>query len=908
MTRAPAALPPEGLTGLDPSWSRLVQVVDADGARRTWHLLDGAQAVRAATGADPVGTVLAVHGNPTWSYLWRGALAQAAQVGWRVVAVDQLDMGFSERTGTRRRLARRVDDLGRLTDALGLTGPDADGAPLVSLGHDWGGVISAGWAVAHRSALSGLVLLNTAVDHPSGEVIPLTLRLFTAPPVLRTATVTTPAFLLSTLATAQRPLPDDVRAAYLAPYRGAGRRGGIGAFVADVPAGADHPSRPALEEVSAGLAGLGASGDVPSLLLWGAADPVFQERYLRDLRARLPHGDVHRFEGAGHLVSEDADVAGVLTRWLAALPVGAGRAGGTGAPRHRRPAPVDAPPRTAGAAAPEPASRRPMGAAVAERAHEDAPAVVQLHPGRPPSTTTWRGLAARVDEVAAGLLEGGVRPGQRVSLLVPPGPDLTALFYACLRIGAVVVVADAGLGLRGLSRAVRGAAPDHVMAERRGLLAARALRWPGRRTAVGAVAGGRRTVEALGAAEHLDDVADRGRRALAAGRQLPPAPAQDAEAAVLFTSGSTGPAKGVVYLHRQLEGVRDVLAATYGVGPSAPFVAAFAPFALFAPSLGATSAVPETDVTKPSTLTAAALADAVAAIGAEIVFASPAALANVVATAAALSPAQRQELARVRTLLSAGAPVGVDLLLRVREVLPAATARTPYGMTEALPVTDVTLDELLAAGPGDGVLVGRPVPGAEVAIAPLDEEAVPSGALTDVPEVTGEVAVRAPHVKERYDQLWDVQRASARDPGWHRTGDVGHLDVEGRLWVEGRLAHVLTTAGGALTPVGPEQRVQQLDAVARAAVVGVGPVGAQQAVVVLEAAGGAGGGAAAPPGLAPLDLLDAVRAVAGVPVAAVLVVDRLPTDVRHRSKVDRTRVAAWAARVLAGEAPASTRP
>jgi len=890
VTRAPAALPPEGLPGLDPAWSRLVEVVDADGVVRTWHLLDGAGEVASRWPGEPLGTVLAVHGNPTWSYLWRDALVAAAEVGWRVVAVDQLDMGFSERTGTRRRLARRIDDLGRLTDVLGLTGPRGTGGPVVTLGHDWGGLVSSGWALAHRDVLAGVVLLNTAVHQPLGAPVPPALAWAMSPSVLPTLTVRTPGFVQATLETARRPLPAAVRAAYREPYRGAARRVGVGAFVADIPATAEHPSRPAMEAVASGLAELGASGQVPSLLLWGPADPVFRQRYLRDLRHRLPGADVHRFEGAGHLVSEDADVAGVLARWLAERAPGA--PAGAGAVRE--------PQRSEG-------SDRPMGAALDERADDDTPAVVQLRPGAPALVTSWRELAVQVREVAAGLLAGGVRPGQRVSLLVPPGPDLTALFYACLRIGAVVVVADAGLGLRGLSRAVRGAYPDHVVAVDRGLVGAAVLRWPGRRVAAGPLRGGPRLRRLLGVAEHLDDVAARGRAALAAGLSLPPEPDAEDEAAVLFTSGSTGPAKGVVHTHRSMRGMRDTIAGTYGIGPDTALVAAFAPFALLGPALGATSSVPETDVTKPATLTAAALADAVSAVEAASAFASPAALANVVATAGDLSAAQREALGRVRLLLSAGAPIGADLLRRSLALMPGATARTPYGMTEALPVTDVSLEELLEAGTGDGVLVGRPVPGAQVALSPLDADGAATGALTTEPGTTGEVAVRAPHVKERYDQLWDTQRASARDAGWHRTGDVGHLDADGRLWVEGRLAHVITAPGGLLTPVGLEQRVQGLDAVARAGAVGVGPAGTQQVVVVVEAARSLTGSGLVP-GPAPLELLDAVRAVAGTPVAAVLVVAALPTDVRHNSKVDRARVAAWATRVLAGELPAGTRP
>src|SRR4029079_3106272 len=132
----PARIPPEGLAGLDPRWSRLVTTNAHDGERRTWHVLDSGERA-------PVGTLLPVHGNPTWSYLWRGLLA-APPEGWRVVAVDHLGMGWSERVPSRPRLADRVPDRGAVTAAL-----DIDGL-IMTVRHDWGGSISLGWAQEHR--------------------------------------------------------------------------------------------------------------------------------------------------------------------------------------------------------------------------------------------------------------------------------------------------------------------------------------------------------------------------------------------------------------------------------------------------------------------------------------------------------------------------------------------------------------------------------------------------------------------------------------------------------------------------------------------------------------------------------------------------------------------------------------
>ena len=151
------------------------------------------------------------------------------------------------------------------------------------------------------------------------------------------------------------------------------------------------------------------------------------------------------------------------------------------------------------------------------------------------------------------------------------------------------------------------------------------------------------------------------------------------------------------------------------------------------------------------------------------------------------------------------------------------------------------------------------------------------------------------------DRLWLTDHSSVTEPethpGWHRTGDVGHLDGTGRLWVEGRLVHVVSTAAGFVTPVGVEQRVETVPQVSAAAAVGVGPVGAQVLVLVVTVTGTGTGP------LAGADLAASVRVASGVEVAAVLLARALPVDIRHNSKIDRARVAAWAESVLRGDVP-----
>jgi acyl-coenzyme A synthetase/AMP-(fatty) acid ligase/pimeloyl-ACP methyl ester carboxylesterase len=847
-------LPPPGLPGLDPRWSHEVTGTDSTGVTRTWHVLD--------SGDGSAGTLLCVHGNPSWSYLWRRLVA-APPPGWRVVAVDQLDMGFSERTGTVRRLAQRIDDLDSLTAAMGLTGP------VITVAHDWGGPISLGWALRHTDQLAGVVLANTGVHQPDESRAPTVIRAARTPGVLTAVTQQTRNFIRGGLFFSRPVPPADVRAAFYAPYATAARRAAIADFVRDIPLEADHPSAQTLDGIADGLAEL---AQTPVLLMWGPRDPVFSDVYLRDLIGRLPHADVHRYEGSSHFVPEDAPTfAGDVARWVGDLA-----------------APVPDTATAEIAAALPDTDALPLWGAVARRRGDSTPAVIEMGPDGPTNTTSFDELHHRIENVAAGLAAIGVAAGDRIALLVPPGADLTAVLYGIWRRGAVAVVVDAGLGLRGIRTALRSAGPKYVVAVPKGLAATRTMGLAAEGIVVGRLSAAlRRTLTVSFSLAEVEKIGE--------DSPLPDPPGAADAAAIAFTSGATGPAKGVLYLHRQLHAQRESLTRLYGITQDDRLVAAFGPFALFGAALGIPSAVPDMDLTAPRTLSAAALADAVAAVRATLVFASPAALTNVARTRAAVADARREALKEVRLLLSTGAPVPAGLLRDVLQLLPSADAHAPYGMTEVLPVADISVSQLEAAGTGNGTCVGTPVPGVTVAISPLDALGRAVGPRTDAVGVTGEVCVRAPHTKQRYDRLWVTERAASRDPGWHRTGDVGHFDAAGRLWIEGRLVHVISTAAGPVTPLGLERLAQAVAGVTRAAAVGVGPTGVQQVVVVVEGQGRAG--------LAPDWLRDAVRASltsTGVSVAAVLTVRSLPVDIRHNSKIDRARVGRWAGRVLAG--------
>jgi olefin beta-lactone synthetase len=714
---------------------------------------------------------------------------------------------------------------------------DASG-PVVLAAHDWGGAVAMGWAVANPSRVRAMVLTNTGIAVPAGTRGPALIRFAAATGVTDIACRRTPIFVAGTALLSGRLMTKTAREAYLAPYRGASTRTAIKSFVADVPFSAKHPSSGALAEVASKLHTL----DVPVLLAWGGRDPVFSDAFADDLAGRFSYVDRHRFAKAGHLVVEEADVANVANTWLTNLGRGT-------------PSPIL-----------EQTNRRPLWAALESRADDASLAFLD---GATGTSTSWADLYDRVKRIAVGLRATGLEPGDRVALLIPPGPDLVAVLYGCWRAGLITVMADKGLGLRGLGQAIRGARPAWIIGPPNALAAARAMRWaPGAQ----AIQVGGRVAPGLSVHSTLDQVAARGTAA------APAPPAATDLAAVLFTSGATGPAKGVRYLHGQLEEQRDALIRTYNITSDDRLVAAFAPFALYGPALGIPSAIPDVDVTEPAALTASALNDACTAVNATLAFASPSALANVVATATT----SFLGLARLRLVLSAGAPVQPELLRSVARLCPAAELHTPYGMTEALPVADIDLVTINAAGPGRGVNVGHPVDGARVRIDPLND-------------TMGRVLVSAPWLSDGYDGLWATEATARSNDGhsvWHDSGDVGHLDAEGSLWIEGRGVHIISTGIGLLTPVPVEVEAEAVQSIGRTAAVGVGPKGVQQLVVVVEGEHD---------GLASTSIADAVRQAVTAPVAAVLSRKKLPVDIRHNAKIDRAALASWATDVLDGK-------
>lgn len=290
-----------GLEGEYPFASHLLDV--ADGA--TLHYVD-----EGPRDAEPL---LFVHGNPTWSFYWRHAIRRFADAR-RCIAPDHIGCGLSDKPADYPyRLARHIENLERLVDALGLE-------RITLVVHDWGGPIGLGFAGRHPERVARLVITNTAA-FPGPA--PLRIRACRTPLLGALAVRGLNAFAgLATIMAVEDPatMTPTVKRGFLAPYSSYATRIATLRFVEDIPLSPEHPSWSTLLEVEEGLARLRAK---PACLIWGEKDWCFTPAYRRGFQERLPEARVHTADRAGHYVLEDAraDVLGWIATFLADHPL-----------------------------------------------------------------------------------------------------------------------------------------------------------------------------------------------------------------------------------------------------------------------------------------------------------------------------------------------------------------------------------------------------------------------------------------------------------------------------------------------------------------------------------------------------------------------------------------------------------
>ena len=505
---------------------------------------------------------------------------------------------------------------------------------------------------------------------------------------------------------------------------------------------------------------------------------------------------------------------------------------------------------------------------------------------------TFRQLDQESDAAASLLASSGIATGDRVLLAVRPGHDLIVGMFGLLKLGAVPVAIDPGMGWPAFLSCVRRSRPVGLLGERSASLISRLLPLAAFRTI-------RHRVTAGGSSW---------RRALAQAASAPKPLAavdHDSPAAILFTSGSTGAPKGVGYTHGMFDAQIELIRSTYGIRPGETDMAMLPLFALFNPALGTTTVTPLLDPSKPLAADPAPLVSALIAEKVTCSFGSPAIWGKV----ADHCLTHGLQLPDLRRLLIAGAPVSGELLEKLRKVAPACVTHTPYGATECLPATTISADELLGearqlALAGLGTCVGRPVVGVEIRV--IRETDGPLATLADTapcaPGEVGEIIVTGPSVTREYDGLPEATRlAKIADGGrvWHRMGDLGALDANGRLFFFGRRAEKVRTAEGDLPTESVEPAFRRHPQVFRCALIGLGGVPAQVPALVVEPRAGHFPATDADRARFVAELRDIAKTCPLAGRVKHIVFQRsLPVDVRHNAKIHRLRLAKeWAKRL-----------
>ncbi|MFF2788802.1 fatty acid CoA ligase family protein [Streptomyces sp. NPDC058049] len=573
------------------------------------------------------------------------------------------------------------------------------------------------------------------------------------------------------------------------------------------------------------------------------------------------------------------------------------------------------------------------------RAFPGKPAVI--HPdGRGPgsyATLTYGELQETVEELARGFRRAGITRGTRTVLMAPPGPELFALCFALFRVGAVPVVVDPGMGVRRMLHCYRAVGAEAFI----GPPLAQLVRVLGRRTFAGVrvpVTLGRRrlgrghTLAALRATPATGTYADADAAAPAGGDDL---------LMIGFTTGSTGPAKGVEYTHRMALSIARQIEAVHGRTRDDVSLVTLPFYGVLDLVYGSTLVLAPLAPARVAQADPALLVDALERFRVTTMFASPALLRNLAGhlTGAARG---RHPLPDLHCVVSGGAPVPDAVVAALRSVLDEkARIHVTYGATEVLPITSIEAAEILGddeagsgregggtgagtaagAAAGEGTCVGRPVPGTRVAIAPVtdgplarfdSETGLPAGRVGEI-LVHGDSVSRRYHRAPQSDAAHKVteERPDGEPPRiWHRTGDLGHLDAEGRLWFCGRSAQRVRTSHRDLHTVRCEGVFNAHPLVRRTALVGIGPAGAQRPVICVETETGADG-TALDEG-AWTNLVAELHAMAEEHAPTTGLQEFLrhpgfPVDIRHNAKIGREELARWAERQQARPASSAGR-
>jgi len=510
------------------------------------------------------------------------------------------------------------------------------------------------------------------------------------------------------------------------------------------------------------------------------------------------------------------------------------------------------------------------------------------------SHLTFLQLDQESDYLAHGLEGAGITRGIRTVLMVKPGIEFFALIFAIFKTGAVPVVVDPGMGVRRMLACFQSTRPQAFI----GIPLAHVVRtvFPGFfKTVQTWITVGRRWFW--------------GGRTLKQVRQTHAGPytiartGRDEAAAVLFTTGSTGPAKGAVYSHGNFDAQLEQIKTHLHMSADEIDLSTFPLFALFYPALGVTSVIPDMDPTRPAMVNPERIIEAIENLGVTNMFASPALLNRV----GGYGKKNGTKLPSLKRVISAGAPVSADNIEQFSALLSEdAEIHTPYGATEAVPILSIKSREILnetreLSDKAYGTCIGRPINDIDIRIIEISDESIDewSDDLLVSPGDVGEIAVSGDLVSRQYFENHTANRLSKIKDGddiLHRMGDVGWMDQKKRIWFCGRKSHRVITNDGTLFTIPCETLFNKHPRVFRSALVGVGPPDRQEPVICVELQKTDDGTRR---GHLENELLEiAATHELTKNIKTILFHKAFPVDIRHNSKIFREKLAVWAEKKL----------
>ncbi|MBU1161264.1 MAG: AMP-binding protein, partial [Proteobacteria bacterium] len=448
------------------------------------------------------------------------------------------------------------------------------------------------------------------------------------------------------------------------------------------------------------------------------------------------------------------------------------------------------------------------------------------------SHLTFLQLDRESDCLAHGMENAGITRGTRTILMVKPGLEFFMIIFALFKTGAVPVVVDPGMGIRRMVECFKEGRPEAFI----GIPSAHVLRtlYPRFFKTVRVwVTVGRRW---FWRGFTLNQI-----------RQLPWKPYVTAKtrrndtAAILFTTGSTGPAKGAVYTHGNFDAQLRHIKTHLGLSMEEVDLSTFPLFALFWPPLGITSVIPDMDPTKPARVNPKKIIEAIQNQGVTSMFASPALLNRV----GNYGKKRNIILPSLKRVISAGAPVLPSIIEQFTSMLGEdAQIHTPYGATEAVPIISITSNEILTetrkfSEKGYGICIGRPINDLKIRIIKISDDPIQKWSddiLVEDGEM-GEITVAGDLVTRQYFEKPEADAvAKIEDKGsfWHRMGDVGWKDSKGRIWFCGRKSHRVLTKENTLFTIPCEAIFNNHPQVFRSALVGIGTRNQQKPVICIE--------------------------------------------------------------------------